>query len=77
MTDTLADALPREIRRVSAKLYRWRDIIKAKPDMAQGVTFSFNIMQFTISEATRANATGNLFEMMAALETLQGYSNDD
>ena len=33
MTDTLADALPREIARVSAKRDRWRDMMRDHPDL--------------------------------------------
>ena len=76
MTDTLADALPREIARVTAKKERWMRYM-IEQDMGPGMQFSINIMQAEISEAIRACATGDVAAMMAAHQTLKGYSDDD
>ena len=76
MTDTLADALPREIARVSAKRDRWRDMVKDHPEML-GLVLSIAIMQAEIDAAVRACANGDIIEMFGALESLRGYSDDD
>ena len=44
MTDTLADDLPREIARVTAKKERWQGYMRDN-DMGPGMQFSINIMQ--------------------------------
>ena len=77
MTDTLADALPREIERIAAKRDRWIAIAKDHPDVGHGMTFTIAIMQAEIGSAVRACANGDVVEMMAALESLKGYSDDD
>ena len=76
MTDTLADALPREIARVSAKRDRWRDMMRDH-NMGPGMQFSIDIMQTEIGAAVRACANGDIVQMLAALEGLKGYSDDD
>jgi hypothetical protein len=76
MTDTLADALPREIARVTAKKERWIGYMRDH-DMGPGMQFSINIMAAEIDEAIKACATGDVVAMMAALESLRGYSDDD
>ena len=76
MTDTLADALPREIARVTAKKERWQGYMK-EHDMGPGMQLSINIMQMEIENAVKACASGDVTEMMAALESLRGYSDDD
>lgn len=77
MTDTVADALPREIARVSAKRDRWRGMAKEHPELGPGMGLTIAIMQAEIDLAIRACATGDVIEMMAALETLRGYNDDD
>ena len=75
--DTLADALPREIARVSAKRDRWRDIMSAHPELAQtGMKISIAIMQAEIDAAVRACANGDIAEMMAAHQSLKDYSDE-
>lgn len=76
MTDTLADALPREIARVTAKKERWQGYMRDH-DMGPGMQLSINIMQAEIEQAVKACASGDVIEMMAALESLKGYSDDD
>ena len=77
MTDTLADALPREIARVSAKRDRWRDMVKDHPELGSGMTITIAIMQAEIDYAVHACANGDAVEMLTALESLKGYSDDD
>lgn len=77
MVDTLADALPREIARVSAKRDRWRDMMKDHPELGPGMQLSINIMQAEIDAAVRACATGDVGEMLSALQSLKDYSDDD
>jgi len=77
MIDTLADALPREIARVSAIRDRWRDIVNEHPDLGRGMNFTIAIMQAEIDSAVKACASGDIVEMLAAHESLKGYSDDD
>ena len=76
MIDTLADALPREIARVTAKKERWQGYLRDH-DMGPGMQLSINIMQHKIKQAVKACASGNVIEMMVALEALKGYNDDD
>lgn len=76
MTDTLADALPREIARVTAKKERWQAYLRDH-DMGPGMQLSINIMQTEIERAVRASASGDVTEMLAAYEALRDYSDDD
>ncbi|NJL70366.1 MAG: hypothetical protein HC888_01550 [Candidatus Competibacteraceae bacterium] len=76
--DTLADALPREIARVSAKRDRWMDMVKEHPELAlSGMNLTIAIMQTTIDAAVRACANGDIGEMLAAHQLLKDYSDDD
>ena len=77
MTSTLADALPREIARVSAKRDRWRDMLKAHPELGTGVQFTINIMQAEIARAVKSCASGDIAEMLSAHQALKDYSDDD
>lgn len=77
MTDTLADALPREIARISAKRDRWRDMMKEHPDLAFGMNLTVAIMQAEIDRAVKACASGDVVEMLAAHQALKDYSDDD
>lgn len=76
MSDTLADALPREIARVTAKKERWQGYLRDH-DMGPGMQLSINIMQAEIEAAVKACASGDVTEMMAALKSLRGYNDDD
>jgi len=75
-TETLADALPREIARVTAKKERWQGYMRDH-DMGLGMQFSINIMQAEIEQAVQALASGDVTEMLAAHEALKGYNDDD
>jgi hypothetical protein len=77
MTDTLADALPREISRVSAKRDRWRDMAKEHPELAFGMGLTIRIMQAEIDLAIKACARGDIGEMLSAYQALKDYSDDD
>ena len=77
MTDTLADALPREIARVSAKRDRWRDMAQKHPELGLGMQLTINIMQAEINRAIRASCIGDIAEMLAAHQALKDYSDDD
>jgi hypothetical protein len=74
--DTLADALPREIARISAKRDRWRDMAKEHPSIAAGTLLAVAIMQAEIDRATKACASGDVLEMLAAFQALKDYSYD-
>jgi len=79
MTDkpvSLAEALPQEIARVSAKKERWQSFMRDHA-MVSGMQFSINIMQAEIEEAVNALASGDLARMLTAHESLKGYNDDD
>ena len=77
MTDTLADALPREIARVSAKRDRWLSLMKEHPQLGLGMALTTRIMQAEIAQAVSACANGDIGEMLASLQSLKDYSDDD
>jgi hypothetical protein len=76
MTDTLADALPREIARVTAKKERWQGY-QRDHNMGPGMQLSINMMQIEIEQAVKALASGDVTEMLAAYQSLKDYSDDD
>ena len=73
---SLAEALPAQIKRVTAKKERWQDLMREQ-DMGPGMQFSINIMQAEIDRAVAALAGGDVVEMMAAHEALADYNDDD
>lgn len=76
--DTLSDALPREIARVSAKRDRWRDMMAEHPELAQsGMKITVAIMQAEIDRAVNALASDDVVSMLTALASLKDYSDDD
>lgn len=75
-TNTLADALPAQIARVTAKKERWQGYMR-EHDMGPGMQLSINIMQIEIERAVKALASGDVVEMLAAHEALADYSDDD
>lgn len=77
MADTLAEALPREIARISAKRELWLDLAKASPGMAPGISITTALMQAEINRAVKACASGDVVEMLAAYQALKDYSDDD
>lgn len=76
MTDTLADALPREIARVTAKKERWQRMMR-EHNMGAVMQLSINIMQTEIERAIKACASGDVVEMLTAHEALKGYDDND
>lgn len=76
MVETLADALPKEIARVTAKKERWQGYMRDH-NMGPGMQLSINIMQAEIEIAVSALASGDVAEMLAAHEALKGYNDDD
>jgi len=77
MDESLADALPREIARVSAKRDRWRDMMRGHPGMLLGMGVAVTIMEAEIARAVKACASGDIAEMMQALQHLRDYDDDD
>jgi hypothetical protein len=77
MDDTLADALPREIKRVSAKRDRWIAMAKEDPVLGMGMVLGSALMQVEIEGAVRACASGDVVEMLAVLQDLKEYDDDD
>lgn len=74
--NTLADALPAQIARVTAKKERWQQMMH-EHDMGPGMQFSINIMQAEIERGVQALASGDVTEMMAAHQALADYNDDD
>lgn len=73
---SLADALPAQIARVTAKKERWQGYMRDH-DMGPGMQLSINIMQMEIEEAVLALSSGDVARMMAAHQALADYSDDD
>ena len=76
MTYTLADALPDEIKRVTAKKERWQQMMR-EHNMGPGMQLSINIMQMEIEVAIKASISGDPVAMLAALQSLKDYNDDD
>ena len=74
--NTLADALPAQIKRVQAKKERWLGYLHDH-DMGPGTLFSTMIMQAEIDEAIAALASGDVVRMLDAHEALADYSDGD
>lgn len=81
MTDTIGDALPREIKRVREKKERWigyaADMEKMQPGSSVGMKLTISIMDAHINEGVDALASGDVVRMLAAHEDLKSYSEDD
>lgn len=81
MTNTLGDALPREIKRVQEKKERWigyaADMERSMPGSSAGMKFTMGIMQVQIDAAVAALASGDVVAMLAAHDALKGYSDED
>lgn len=65
MTESLAEALPKEQERV-------REIVAIYDTVPNG-HFAAAMMRHSLSEAERAAASGDAVAMMAAYEDLKGY----
>lgn len=74
--ETLADALPKEIARVTAKKERWLKM-QWEHNLGPGMQLSINIMQVHIEAAAQALASGDIVQMMQALQNLKDYNDDD
>lgn len=74
--NTLADALPAQIKRVTAKKERWQQMARDH-DLGPGMQLSINIMQAEIERGVKALASGDVVEMIAAHQALADYSDDD
>lgn len=74
---SLADALPREIARVSAKMERWKAYAREMPETAQGMFMGITLMNFTIRNAIAAAEWGDVAAMLEAYEALKEYDDDD
>lgn len=81
MSESLGDALPRQIKRVSEKKERWigyaAEIEKMTPGSSVGMKLTMSLMQADIDEGVAALASGDVVRMMAAHEELKNYSDDD
>lgn len=73
---SLADALPAEIKRVTAKKERRQQMMR-EHNMGLGMQLSINIMKAEIERGIAALASGDVVKMMAAHQALADYSEDD
>jgi hypothetical protein len=76
MTDTLADALPREIARVTAIRDSYIKMATEHPDIAAGMQITIAIMGAEIDRAVRASVAGDIVEMIRCHQSLKDYSDD-
>lgn len=77
-TDTLGDALPREIERIQAKIARWQGYAKdIGPQGAMGMNLTIQIMQAEVRAAIKALAEGDLAASIRTYQSLKDYSDDD
>ena len=77
MSDSLADALPRQIERVTAKRDRWIRMTAEHPELTGGMNITIALMQHEIMAGVRAAASGDVAAMMSAHEALAAYSDGD
>ena len=77
MNDSLAEALPKQIERVSAKRDRWIRMASEHPEMAAGMNVTIELMRHEIMAGVHAAASGDVVGMMAAHQALAAYSDDD
>ena len=78
MTDTLADALPREIARVTAKKERWIGYCKdMPPNFSLGMQPTIHLMRMAIERGVSALASGDVSEMLRAHADLADFNEDD
>lgn len=73
---SLAEALPEQIKRITAKKERWQKMM-VDNDMGPGMQFSINIMQAEIDAAVEALASGDVVKTMIAYQALADYNDDD
>jgi hypothetical protein len=77
MNESLADALPRQIDRVTAKRDRWIKMAADHPEMASGMNITIALMQHEIMAGVKAAADGDVAAMISAHEALAAYSDND
>ena len=77
MSKSLAESLPDQIERVTAKRDRWIKMTHDHPTMAAGMKLTIAMMQREIMNAVRAQASGDIRDMATAHEALAAYSDDD
>lgn len=68
MTDTLGDALPREMARVRDQ------VMPAYQSIGPAGAFALTMMRADLDAAARAMAEGDVVAMLRAHESLKGYS---
>lgn len=67
MTDTLGDALPREMARVRD------EVMPAYQEIGFGGQLALTLMRASLDAAAKAMAEGDVAAMIAAYEDLKGY----
>lgn len=67
MTDTLGDALPREMARVRD------EVLPAYVEIGPAGTFAATLMRAALDRAAKAMADGDVAMMVRAYEDLKGY----
>ena len=77
MPDTIAEVLPKQIDRITAKRDRWVKMAAEHPEMATGMNITIALMQHEIMQGVSAAASGDVVGMIAAHEALAAYSDHD
>lgn len=76
MTETLADALPAEMARVRDKRDRWITLAAEHPELGPGMQLTIAIMGAELDRAAQAAASGDVADMLAALQSLRDYDDE-
>lgn len=72
MTDTLGEALPREIARVRDEVLPEYLALEGTPGVFVG--FAVNMMRRDLDAASKAMIAGDTVEMIRVYESLKGYT---
>jgi class 3 adenylate cyclase len=77
MSESLADALPREIARVQRKIARYVEYKREAGRHAIGFNVTIALMQHEVDRAIRACAEGDVAAMVSSLQELRENDDDD
>jgi hypothetical protein len=64
MAESLADALPREVQRVTTIKERWQAEMHDHPEMGAGMLIGLGLMQAAINDGIQSLASGDVLRMI-------------
>ena len=73
----LVGGLSVEVERVAAKLTRWKGYCRDMPEMARGMRPAMALMTSALTLARTALNLGDIEPMLAALQNLREYDDND